>query len=241
MGVSGHSVFPGWALPALALGIWSLLSQGQGLWILLWILLGFGPMAVVGTAAEPNRLMVAWPALCLLAGAGFSQWPRWLRPGWLAAALALALLAFGAYSESAAYAASMQAQYPRYYLDSAEQIRVAEKIRQEQPQGIELLSELDYESAAPWRFLWEGYGPTQAPGKPVLAAVPWEYAMGQDASWGTWRWDLADGRNGSLLYLEPSPKMALRLRAVQDELLALRKVLPLYNDALRRDELAGLS
>jgi hypothetical protein len=225
MGIAGHSVYPFWALPLLALGLVSAWARQR--WWLAWLLIGFLPMALIGTAAEPNRLMVAWPALCLISGLGLARLPEKLWPGLLLA------LGLGACLEGRAYVLSMRAQYGKYYSESVELMRMARQSKQDYPEGARLISELDYESSAPARFLWGAYGPpkdgkTQAQ---ALALVPWEYAV----ALGPVQADA--GPRQAFILIKPSPAEAGRLEGLEAELLALRKTLPRFDFVGKRQRM----
>jgi hypothetical protein len=63
--------FPLWALPALAVGIFTAAQRHRDL--LLWAAVGFLPLAASMAALEANRAILAWPALCLLGGLGLAR------------------------------------------------------------------------------------------------------------------------------------------------------------------------
>lgn len=213
MGVAWHSVFPIWALPALALGFFK-----APRWLWVWVLLGLIPMFFVGTAAEPNRLMVAWPALCLLSGFGFALIPRKLT------LILVAGLLLGAGLEARAYVSSMRSQYANYYGGSALLMHSAKRARITTPDGVEFISELDYETSAAERFVWTAYGPPKKQGL-SLALIPWDYAIAVKPM-------PVEGE----LY-KPDRKLARRLKAIELELMALRRDLPLFNQIKRREAL----
>jgi hypothetical protein len=220
MGISQHSVYPWWALPALVFGV--LASPRK---LLAWLLLGLIPMVFIGTAAEPNRLMVAWPVLCLLTGLGFSRVSGRLE------LLIFPLLIFGAGLEAKAYVNSVEKEYQRFYGPSAEMMRLAAKMKAQYPLGVALINELDYESSAGDRFIWTSYGPPKAQ-EPVFALIPWEYAINLDPSWGTVVWS-----GPGFLFLKASKKAALRLGLIQDEIFSMRKPLPRFDLIGRRQGL----
>jgi hypothetical protein len=225
MGVAGHSVYPLWALPALALGLISAWTRQR--WWLAWMLLGLLPMAVIGTAADPNRLMVAWPVLCLLSGLGLARLPEKFWP------LAAAALLLGAGLEARAYAWSMQAQYPKYYSETVELMRLAWQSKRDFPKGLRLISELDYESSAPARFLWNAYGPPKKneDQEQVLALVPWEYAVALGPV------KVEQGPRQSYFLFKPNLAEAQRLEGVEAELLPLHQRLPYFDLRAKRQDL----
>jgi hypothetical protein len=72
LGYSGASFWP-----AFAPWAWGLLAQGaveawkrRLRWLLGWVLIGFIPLLSQNSFAEPQRMIVAWLALCLLTGLG---------------------------------------------------------------------------------------------------------------------------------------------------------------------------
>lgn len=103
-GLPGHPVFPLWAWPGLILGIIAL-PRGRR-WILVWAAIGLLPLALQAPGLEPNRVILAWPALCLVSGFGFSLGLGWLQKRWRslgAWAAATFLLCSGLALEARAY------------------------------------------------------------------------------------------------------------------------------------------
>jgi hypothetical protein len=222
LGVRFHAALPPVLWPGMLAGA---LFMGRQRWKwLAWIALGWLPLGLAGTAGGPNRLVVAWPACCLLSAAGLAWiWPRlgtaWKRwaPFLAAAGLALAVAA-----EAAAYKRSMDSGYDEYYAESAAQMRLAEGWKREGKRP-DLVTELDNESSAAWRVSLDArHGGTGG----ALAVVPLDYARPRQKAWGRWT-EIRSEKGRPLFYLlDPAPQALARLRGVERELRPLRAALP---------------
>jgi hypothetical protein len=176
----------------------------------------------VAAAAEPNRILVALPALCLLAGAGLA----WLAGRLGAPLMALVMLSGGLW-EAQGYWNSMGAEYPRWYAESAEVQHLAKDYA-----GRALLDELGGEYTSQWRFLW---GPARS-GAGNLYLMPADYAPGLGREAAHLKAASLAGSQETLVFLdEASPATALRLQGVDRDLRLLRSQLPFFDYRRHRD------
>src|SRR6185369_10453591 len=148
-GIKNNPAFPIWAWFVLLPGIFSLARERR--WVLGWAALGLLALLSKNSSMEPQRAIAAWPALCLLAGAGAQSILRgrlWLLP-------VLALLAsLGAVHETRAYAKAMSESYAQVYGPSASVLDMGRKYGTKGPGGqVQILTEFDNESSAAWRYL----------------------------------------------------------------------------------------
>lgn len=206
LGVKGRSFLPLWALPAFAAGLWVSLARHRLL--MAWLAVGLLPAFSIAGSSEPNRILAAWPVICMLCGAGLA----WLskRTGNL---LWVLVLAGGIFWEAAGYRASMSEAYPFWYGESAAIQNLAKKF-----EGRRLVNELGGEYSSQFRFLW----PDAKAGAAELFVLPLEYAPGLGK-------DAARLRQDGVAYLDsPAPALAARLGAVDAELRAVRLTLPNY-------------
>jgi hypothetical protein len=209
-GVRETPAFPIWAWPALLAGILGLAS-GQR-WLLLWIALGFLPLLSKNSSVEPQRAILAWPALCLLAGAGVDRLQasrRWAMP-----AIVL-LAAAGAAYEARAYISAMAAAYGPVYGASDSVLKISTG------RSAQILTEFDNESSAAWRFLLPVTPKAGLAGE-RLALLPRPYCLEKNNLKGVW---LEVPENGPCL-LKPDQKTWERLSRVDVELRALWRALP---------------
>jgi hypothetical protein len=225
LGVSHWPVFPPFAWPALTLGIF--LSVRKKFWILIWIAIGFIPLISKNSAAEPQRMIIAWPALCIVAGEGFS-WIQERRHKSLALLLALAVL--GGCLELRAYAASMNEAYNPIYGYSQEMNSALKQLsRISGP--FRFITELDNSDAAAERFFIDQAGLRSDPKGEAVAFVPLSYARGLQKRGRIEAFGPASAEGVVLLYF-PDEKEALRLEGVDSELGSLWKELPPFQDRL---------
>ena len=181
LAADGQPAFPAWALPLLLLGLgfaWKRWRAG-----LAWIALGFLPFLLArDSAAEPQRAMLAWPALCLFAGAGADQLRAW-RPR-LASLFLAALCLAGAGVEGRSYLESIHAHYALTYGDSANLLAMARELKATEHGPRRFITELNHKSGAPIRFLFSSL--KQSPqSSEVVAVLPWEYrALAVKPDWG---------------------------------------------------------
>ncbi len=89
LGLEDVPTVPPLAWPGLVAGVWA-----APLWLWAWAFFGLLGLWAGGPFMEPNRAIVAWPALLLIAGMGTAWWGKRLprRPSrlWLGLALVLA-------------------------------------------------------------------------------------------------------------------------------------------------------
>lgn len=176
----GHlSAFAPWALPLLLLGLASL-----DLPLLLLLFCGLLPLAAPAPAfTEAHRAAVAWPVLCVAAGAGFA----WLwrlaqargRTAWAGAALAV-LLAFGAWQAGSSFLAARRAQENDAFDYSLRLLKAVHAAQGAVGAGRSsgLLTELNYRSMAAARLL--------APAIATAESSRAEPAAARDASGPAW-------------------------------------------------------
>jgi hypothetical protein len=176
----GQPAFPAWALPLLVAGLvpaWRRWKSG-----LAWIAVGFLPLLLAsGSAAEPQRALLAWAPLCLIAGAGAESLIAW-RPRLAPFALG-ALCLYGAAAEGRAYLKSIHAQYVTTYGESANLIAAVRELKRSEAGPRRFITELNYKSGAPIRFLLSDLKQAPDSGQ-VVAFVPWEYGPGMKGDWG---------------------------------------------------------
>lgn len=221
-GVKDTSAFPIWAWLLLLTGIFSLVRGRR--WLLLWVVLGLLPLLSKNSGMEPQRAILAWPVLCLLAGVGAERLlaaRRWILP-------ALILLACsGAVYEARAYAKSMAANYLPVYGPAASVLEIYSK------RPTQILTEFDNEASAAWRFMLP-FSRTLKSGEEGrrLALLPRAYCLEKNQLKGIWL-QLPD--YGPCL-LEPDRKTWERLSRIDAELGALWRSTPRFNLRARRRE-----
>jgi hypothetical protein len=226
-GVRGWPAFPFFAWPALALG--AALAWRRSGWVLAWVLIGFVPLISLNSASEPQRMIVAWPALCLLGGEGFA----FLGRRWRASlGLLAALLCLGAWLEASAYSRSMDAAYASSYGFSAN-LSAAAKILAGEAKPLRLITELDCESAAAERFLLEEGGLNSAAAGGVVAVVPWDYAGGLDGQGSLQAVSSVAGARPVIL-CRPGPRLQARLEKIESDLGPLWLSLPRFQARAQR-------
>jgi hypothetical protein len=223
MGVEGHSIFPSWALPGLLLGLW---MARRELWLLLWAFLGILPGLSVAGAAEPNRILAAWPALCVLAAWGLWEALQRVRSKSRRDLILLLLVLAGLANEGWAYWKSMEGAWPAYYAESAAYADLAQRYA-----GRPLVNELGDEIAPAWRFAW----PRPNPASPALYVLSPNFAPGLGTEQGKGQLQLCGPEMEPLLVLEQAPPaLATRLDSVALALERLRLNLPRFNYRARR-------
>jgi hypothetical protein len=222
-GAAAWPAFPALAWPALLGGI--AIAWKRARWMVAALLLGLAPLALKNSGAEPQRLIAAWPLLCLAAGAGFAWMQGLGKRGAMAVAWVFAALAL---LECRAYLRSMDAAYPSSYGFSAQLLRAGRA----HPGPWRLLSELDNQGAGAARFLLESAGLKDDPAAPALAVVPLGYERGLDKQ----------GRLeafGAFSLYYPGPASAERLARADAELGPLWRSLPRYQGRRARSEVLG--
>jgi hypothetical protein len=224
-GAQNHPVFPLWAWPGLLAGLGLAFKKHR--WLLLWAGFGLLPLALRSPGLEPNRAIVAWPALCLTAGLGFA-WAYEKLQGVLplAAWLLLLLPWLGLGFEAQAYVRSMrQSDQGLYALSLAKLQAVRDLKASGQPVGM--LTELGLESGADMRLL-AGPGLLPRPGAVPVAMIPDDLipvfgpkgiqAAGQPVAYTT--------TEEGFWLLFPNAAWSPRLAGVQNMLLPYWRVMP---------------
>jgi hypothetical protein len=238
LGVDGHSAVPTWGWPFLLLGLGRLRARR---WIVLWIGLGLLPLAAAAYGSEPNRAMLAWPALCLTAGLGWDwaweQGNTFANKKWLAWAVAL-MLGLGVSIEVAAYESSMNKNYASSYGESLGLIQATQYLRENQAEAGPLLSDMELDHGGALRYL---AGPANAgtKGQPPLAWLSRGNILAVKKSHG--RWILVRplaGQPGVSLW-EPDSVWRLRLETINAQLRDFHgRLVPMtYNYQARRQQL----
>ena len=149
LGASGHPVFPPWALPMLVAGAWAALSRWRS--GLAWVALGFIPLLSRISSAEPQRAILAWPGLCVLAGLGAVALREKMH-GVSGRLLLAGLLLFGCVDEAAAFWNSRQTYDLATYGQWRQWISAA-RACDAWPGFPKVLTELGPEGGAARRFL----------------------------------------------------------------------------------------
>jgi hypothetical protein len=223
-GISHWPVFPVAAWPGLFAGLALALRQKR--WMLAWIAVGFIPLISGNSAAEPQRMIVAWPALCLLSGWGFDFLCSRFSAAWALAAL---LLAAGTAAEGRAYLRSMNSNYASAYGYSVNLMEAARVIAKEHPAKMEAITELDSESMAAARFFLDEAGIREAAQGEggAFAILPWEYAAGLEREGELRAIQLLPDSTPAMLFF-PGPIARYRLEAVSGELAPLWRETPRF-------------
>ena len=202
LGVSQRSFVAAWTLPALAIGLTLALRRATKL--LLWLALGCLPCVTIAAAAEPNRILAAWPALCILCGAGLA---------WL-------LLVGGGIWEAKGYSDSMKVGYERWYSEST----AVARLQQRNP-GKQLVNELGGEYSSQFRFLW----PQGEPGAKTMFLLPWEFAPGLGDKRSQLKFEFTALGEPPLAYLDTiDSATASRLCRIDSQVRDLRRNLPRF-------------
>jgi hypothetical protein len=211
--------FPLWALPLALLGLVRSRSQP---WLWALVALGTLPMAAGDGAVEARRAVVAWPALCLLAGFGSAEAIGWSGQtrlglgGLLKWSLPLALAGLMLMEAAAMHRALAARDQPTYALSRRAEAAAAvlEKVS---PGPKDLLLELSGSDHA-WEYWWL----RSTPGAETWALVPGAYALpALRAQGGRW---IGVGVPGAapVFWLEPTAPQLARLRAVNTAATDLR-------------------
>jgi hypothetical protein len=229
MGVSGSPALPYWLCLPLALGIVLALRRRELLWLPFWLALGLLPAALSSGRDEPNRLVAAWPALCVLSGLGYSSLPAWRGRGPLYWTLALLLPLLAGLHEVSAYAVSMREEGPRFYGEA----EAARQLLQSSPPGSRLFCELGPGQPGAWRQLRDSIRPGPSGRAGAVALVSWAYVPALRPEDGTLRMALAGPERPPLYLLACSPAAEKRMEWIEGELKALRGRFPDSADARR--------
>lgn len=206
-GVAQAPWFPLWAWPFLGLGL--LAAWRRARLPAALALAGLAPLLLTRSQAEPQRLLLAWPALCLLVGLGAAAFIGRRRERLAFAALVLALGSAWGWRQ---FQASQDQDYARTYGAAADRQAAAKALCRALPEGkAEVLSDLCLEGGLCLRFHLDEAG--LKPGGPLVAAAPWDlFPQGGPPSWG--RWMAVDRVPGipPFLWLLPAPAKAQDLR-----------------------------
>jgi hypothetical protein len=216
LGPDQHPAAPFWGLPFLALGLWQARRRA---WVWAWLALGLAPLAATAYASEPNRAIMAWPLLALLAGWGWSRLWSALE-GKISRALTLllfaALLGAGWADEAAAFAASMSKNYAAYYGRSEARLALGATLRERAKTsgGVTLLSDLSLSGGAELRF---DAGPLP-PGATILAWIPDDCLPAFGPRSGVWTFCQPFSTSAPERLLQPSAAWSARLQAANAQL-----------------------
>ena len=224
-GVSHWGAIPRWAWPGLTAGLFLAWRQ-QRAW-LGWALIGSLPLLSYHSAVEPQRLIIAWPAFCLIGGLGFDA--ILARGGRAGLALICALLVFGVGSEAKAFLYSQDGPGAAALLPSQQAMQAGRILAAAGP--VQVLCDLDNDSGASLRFILDAAGVKRQAGAAMAALVPWEYAY-QLEHHGQFVLLSTSPGPAPLLRYYPDAPMASRLAAVDARLHGIWQRLPRY--ALRQ-------
>ncbi|HTB33750.1 MAG TPA: hypothetical protein VK842_02725, partial [bacterium] len=172
-GVPGDGAqFPLWALPCLAAAVVPLFrpAQDRGVRLALAVAaaLPFGAFLLYAPAVPSERVLAAWPALCLLAGERLAA--AWRRSQGLAWVLLLLAAAGGAWALRD-FTQGMDAVGPAFYNGSGALLDAARDLGAQPP--LELFSELDAEPRGDFRLALGRLDQDLRQG-PAFALVPWQ-------------------------------------------------------------------
>ena len=227
MGVKMHPVMAFWAMPALLWGAFILRKHGKILW--LWALFGLLPIFSTGGAGEPNRVMAAWPALCLIAGQGMLPLLRACgKRDWIFAFL---LLGLGLAWEGRSYLQSMRSVEGSEYAPSQAVLELARQWPHAQP-----LMDFDYKGSAHWRYVWQSQA--LAPRQGEIFVLRWEYfpaLKGQGAALN--ERPISDSSPPWIWFSQGPPAFQRRLLACDAALRGLHQSLPRFDKRGRREAL----
>lgn len=212
MGLGPLAAFPWEAWPGLLAG---LLVAPSWLWI--WALGGLLGLAIGGPFMEPNRAVLAWPALLLIAGMGYAYLRRRLLPRlgpvWLGIIVLVApLVGYQAFGRAIA---GWDAQI---HGPSREVFQMAGFLEQRASQVPVVLGGALENLYYPLlqRMVAARLGDPK-PGAETWFLVPRSMADPGDARWGRWQAFLSPGDSSPLYLLNPSSRgAALLSQAVRD-------------------------
>lgn len=235
MGLEEVAAFPWPAWPGLLAG---LLVAPTWLWI--WAACGLLGLAAGGPFMEPNRAILAWPALLLISGLGAAWlWKRWFSRvglGWLCPALlACPLLGYLQFDRAVApWDADIHGP-------SREVFQMADFLeRRERRNPVHLGPALDPMFHPFLERLVPGLSGPAAPGAETWFLVPRSMADPSDPRWGRWVAFSSDGDAYPQYLLLAGPKAeALLMQAAQD--LAPEERVMAGPGRARLDALRGLS
>ncbi len=205
LGSPQHPAWPPWALAGLLLGLpltW--IKGSRAVWLLL--LLPFVALLAHSPAIEPNRVVVAWPMLCLVAGVGLAALVGWLkarRPR--LQFLILPLVLAGAVSEARAYLRGLEEHWPRFYHESAslERARIYLDSLNPRPQ---VLSSMRPGGGELGRFALGT--PADQGQNLVLVLLPWQLSAQRDPKEGQWFDFYSVNAEAPVTLLLPAPESA---------------------------------
>ena len=208
----GAAQFPLWALAPLVLGL--LLSLGRRVTaprgaipaLLLSAACPLLAFSAHAPAVPSERVLTAWPALCLLAGIGLAWAWQWRRAAaWVVVGLTLS----GGAWEARAYIRGLEALGPRFYGNSGAWLTAARGLRQ--GPAPELLWQLDSHDRGDLALTFNAPLAATATTN-VVAVIPWQCAPSLDRSMG--RWSVYPGGEGQapVLICWPLPPQASALR-----------------------------
>jgi len=232
MGLDRQAALPLLAWPGLVAGLWRAPK-----WLAAWALIGLAGLAAGGPFLEPNRAIMAWPALLLISGIGtawlLEAWPASLKGLVLCLALCLAPVAGYVQFDRAIAPWDREIHGPsRAVFEAARFLRERERSRPvvlgaalesvEQP----LLARMLASGGPPLGgSAWRG----GASGAAISAAETWYLiprglADPADPRWGRWISFTPDPDSRPLWLLQPGPRAADLLAAAGASLAPLPAV-----------------
>jgi hypothetical protein len=171
IGTDQHPAFPAWAWPGLAFGF--SLAWGKFRWLLAWLILSLLPLGFRSPGLEPQRAILAWPALCFCAGLGLRRMAQSCRHLGKPCMVALITLPAAGYAwDLKAHARSMQASWADIYGPAEAQIQAIERMK---AASGPFLMHFDFHSTGPARYLISNLA---SPDGEPLALIPWYFLPG---------------------------------------------------------------
>jgi hypothetical protein len=207
--------WPSFPLAALPLVLLGLKPGSRRVWLWLLALCGLLPLAASGNGImEARRAIVAWPALCLLAGLGAASW-TWRPAGFKTAAMALAAVL--ALAELSALHRGLDARDQATYALSRRAEAAAQALERADPGPKALWLDLSGTDHA-----WERWWLRSQPSSDLWALVPGAYALPSLLSRGG-RWiRVAVPGAAPVFWLRPPDALKPELEAVEGAALDLQ-------------------
>jgi hypothetical protein len=211
------ATWPVWLMPWTLLGL--RLCWPRQRWVLLLIVCGLAPMLLHADRTETNRALAAWPGLLLATGAGFACSLEWLqaRAGRPALLLALTLaLAAGVVQMRSYHEEAARLDYDHY--EYSRRLDLARQFLEERqgPQGIKVLSGLNYRDLGDLRYFLRGLRQGETP-ELWVALFDEQLPAGPRPAWGEWHAFRASPEGRAFLLLKPLPGMASTFEQAQQE------------------------
>lgn len=196
--LEGHAAFPALLWP---LALWGML-RAPWRWTAM-ALIGLLPLAAHNSIVESNRAVLSWAPWMLLCGAGWSALSARLLPRWrpaLLTVLALSAMGLGFWG----HVDSQDRRAGWSYGYSWRLLSAADFLRQREPTGVRLLSDLSWRSGGEARFLLPPPGPDAA----VWALLSEDQAGDPPAAnAGEWVKVAVDPKAPASYLLKPAPAL----------------------------------